>query len=206
MENLKMFKTSTLNLNKFNKTKNKNEEKQKNLNNNYDLLINEEIRKNYPVKLKIKMKKNINTKINLRKNPIFKKINSVDNLNKDNIIKNSIFNNTSINSFYKMKNNKINDNAIYIRNNSYVEQRQFNIYENKNALKEFNLTNEIVNSNPLLYNINHSNDKKRDLIMIWNKDNLKELKKIAFEKYENLKNSSMKKKKKKNHLKINMKI
>ena len=25
--------------------------------------------------------------------------------------------------------------------------------------------------------------------MIWNKDNLKELKKIAFEKYENLKNS-----------------
>ena len=130
-----------------------------------------------------------NTKINLRKNPIFKKINSVDNLNKDNIIKNNIFNNTSINSFYKMKNNKINDNAIYIRNNSYVEQRQFNIYENKNALKEFNLTNEIVNSNPLLYNINLSNDKKRDLIMIWNKDNLKELKKIAFEKYENLKNS-----------------
>ena len=197
MENLKMFKTSTLNLNKFNKIKNKNEEKQKNLNNNYDLLINEEIRKNYPVKLKIKMKRNINTKINLRKNPIFKKINSVDNLNTDNIIKNSIFNNTSINSFYKMKNNKINDNAIYIRNNSYVEQRQFNIYENKNALKEFNLTNEIVNSNPLLYNINHSNDKKRDLIMIWNKDNLKELKKIAFEKYENLKNSLNEKEKEK---------
>ena len=195
MENLKMFKTSTLNLNKFNKIKNKNEEKRKNLNNNYDLLINEEIRKNYPVKLKIKMKRN--TKINLRKNPIFKKINSVDNLNKDNIIKNSIFNNTSINSFYKMKNNKINDNAIYIRNNSYVEQRQFNIYENKNALKEFNLTNEIVNSNPLLYNINHSNDKKRDLIMIWNKDNLKELKKIAFEKYENLKNSFNEKEKEK---------
>ena len=185
MENLKMFKTSTLNHNIFNKIKPMDEENQKYLKNNH---FNEELDSEPSFKLKIK-EKSLNNKINLRKNPIFRKINSVDNLNIDNDIKNNNFNNTYVNSFNKNKKNKIKNNIIYIRNNSYEELRQYNIDENKNVLKDFNITKEVVNMNPLLYNLNYFNDKKKDIYKIWNRDHLTDLKKIAFEKYENLKKS-----------------
>ena len=185
MENLKMFKTSTLNHNIFNKIKLMDEENQKYLKNNH---FNEELDSEPSFKLKIK-EKNLNSKIGLRKNPIFRKINSVDNLNFDNNIKNNIFNNTYATSFNKNKNNKIKNNIICIRNNSYEELRQYNIYENKNDLNEFNITKEVVNMNPLLYNINRFNNKKKDIYKIRNRDHLADLKKIAFEKYENLKKS-----------------
>ena len=185
MENLKMFKTSTLNHNIFNKIKLMDEENQKYLKNNH---FNEDLDSEPSFKLKIK-EKNLNSKIGLRKNPIFRKINSVDNLNFDNNIKNNIFNNTYATSFNKNKNNKIKNNIICIRNNSYEELRQYNIYENKNDLNEFNITKEVVNMNPLLYNINRFNNKKKDIYKIRNRDHLADLKKIAFEKYENLKKS-----------------
>ena len=185
MENLKMFKTSTLNHNIFNKIKLMDEENQKYLKNNH---FNEDLDSEPSFKLKIK-EKNLNSKIGLRKNPIFRKINSVDNLNFDNNIKNNNFNNTYTTSFNKNKNNKIKNNIICIRNNSYEELRQYNIYENKNDLNEFNITKEVVNMNPLLYNINRFNNKKKDIYKIRNRDHLADLKKIAFEKYENLKKS-----------------
>ena len=195
MENLKMFKTSTLNHNIFNKIKTIDEEKQKHLKKSQDNQINEEIGNNFQLKLKIKNKKSLNSKINLRKNPMFRKISSFDNLNTDTNLKNNILNNIFGNSFNNIIKNKINNDIICKRNNSYEEERQYNIYENTNELKEFNIIKEVVNANPLLYNLNHFNDKKKDLHMIWNKDHLDELKKIAFEKYEILQKSFYEKEK-----------
>ena len=196
MENFKMFKTSTVNHNIFKKIQ---------LNENINNLTSGNNTNNFPLLLKIKNKNIIfNNENNIKeKIPILRKINSVDELNKDIKIKNSTNSyseNSNINinsrrkSFYKNKNNDIN-NYIHLINHSYMEEpRHFNIDENKNLLNNYNIMKEIANENPFIYNINYKNDKKKDGIIDLKKEDLNELKKIAFEKYEKMENSEEKSK------------
>ena len=181
MENIKMFKTSTVNHNIFKKIQ---------LNN----LTNGNNRNNFPLLIKIKNKKIFNNKINIKeKIPILRKINSVDELNKDINIKNSTNSYSDISninlrkkSFYINKDKEDINNYIHLINHSYAEDRHFNIDENKNILKDYNIIKEIANENPLFYNINYIIDKKKDRIIDLKKEDLNKLKKLAFEKYEKM--------------------
>jgi hypothetical protein len=171
MENLKMFKTSTVNHNSS-----KGVEKLKKLKFNRNSFYETMSSKSPLINIKFK-----DNKINLKKKKnIFKKINSFDELILENNYKNSynhIFNNTIGDTFNKNK--KLN-NLIYLRNNSYTQNKQNNISENE----EFNIIKEIINSNSPYYNINYKTVKNKS-----NNQTLSELKKIAFEKYDNMINS-----------------
>ena len=171
MENLKMFKTSTVNHNSS-----KGVEKLKKLKFNRNSFYETMSSKSPLINIKFK-----DNKINLKKKKnIFKKINSFDELILENNYKNSynhIFNNTIGDTFNKNK--KLN-NLIYLRNNSYTKNKQNNISEHE----EFNIIKEIINSNSPYYNINYKTVKNKS-----NNQTLSELKKIAFEKYDNMINS-----------------
>ena len=191
-ENLKMFKTSTMNHNIFKKWRNEDEDNQKNIKNQNSLFY-ETMGSNFPNISKIKnnpMYKKLNSK---KKNPIFKKINSADEFNVDNFLKtNNYLNNVNINinKFNINKNIYEDNNNRYIkRNKSYSQDRHYNITENRKILKELNITKEIANTNPLLYNLNFTQSKKENNNFISNKEQLNMLKKLAFEKYNNTEDS-----------------
>ena len=171
MENLKMFKTSTVNHNSS-----KGVEKLKKLKFNRNSFYETMSSKSPLINIKFK-----DNKINLKKKKnIFKKINSFDELILENNYKNSynhIFNNTIGDTFNKNK--KLN-NLIYLRNNSYTQNKQNNISENE----EFNIIKEIINSNSPYFHLNYKTVKNKS-----NNQTLSELKKIAFEKYDNMINS-----------------
>jgi len=185
MENLQMFKTSTMDHNIFKKWKNEDEEKQiqnKKYKNNLKTVGSDT-----PLILKIKKNK---TKMSLRKyNPIFRRINSLDELNIDN---NDL--KSSYNSFFDyMKTNSTNPNKAkkefnYKKNNNYNQNqiRNYNISENKKILKELNILKQVVNSNPFLYNINYKNYKKDNIDSNYNKSQFELLKKLAFLKRESM--------------------
>ena len=179
-----------MNHNSFKDFKKDHEEKQQNIKTNqfYDTMSH-----NFPKLLKIKSK-NINNK-NGKKNNIkkigFKKIGSLNEFNTDNYIStNDELKQLYANSFNK--NNYIyedinnNSNIDFKRNNSYNHKRQYNINKNKNILNELNITKDIANSNPLLYNLNFMQNKNENDKFISNKEHLNLLKKIAFEKYEGI--------------------
>ena len=182
LENLKMFKTSTINHNIF---KNITHEDKKE-NKKYQNLFSETMGSDSALKIKIKNKYYSNNKINLiKKNPIFRKIKSVDELKIDNRIEesnDSYLNNKDLNSFYNGKNKDINY-LIYSRNKSETPDRKYNINENLKIFKDFNILNNIANENPFLYNLNYIKLKNKSEKKI-NKEDLNKLKKIAFEKEE----------------------
>ena len=188
MENLQMFKTSTMDHNIFKKWKNEDEEKQIQ-NKKYNKNFYETVGPDTPLILKIKKNKNKN-KMNLRKyNPIFRRINSLDELNIDN---NDL--KSSYNSYFDyMKTNSTNSNKTkkefnYKKNNSYNQNqiRNYNISENKKILKELNILKQVANSNPFLYNLNYNNYKKDNIDSNYNKSQLELLKKLAFLKSESM--------------------
>ena len=183
LENLTMFKTSTINHNIFKKWKIEDEEKQqnikiKNINNYNNILFNGTSISYYHT-----INNNSRNKISLKKSPIeFKKISSFDN-----IPKNEIKNVTKNNDFYNYYNNikTFNNTRNKEENNfkkSLSSNQQFNLIGNKNLLEELEITKEIANSNPLLFNLNFNNAKNEYNNSIWNKDQFNILKKMAFEK------------------------
>ena len=189
-ENLKMFKTTTVNHNSFKDLKKEREEKQHNLKINQ---FYETMGPNFPKLLKIKTN-NINNKYGKKKNVkkiVFKKIGSLDEFNGDNYISaNDELRKLYANSFNTNKYmyediNNIN-NIDFKRNNSYNHKRQYNINKNKNILNELNITKDIASCNPLLYNLNFMQSKNENDKFISNKEHLNLLKKIAFEKYEGI--------------------
>ena len=73
--------------------------------------------------------------------------------------------------------------------NTHNDQRRFNLLGNKKILEELEITKEIANSNPLLFNLNFNNVKNENSNSQWNKDKLNILKKMAFEKNDNYEDS-----------------
>ena len=187
MENLKMFKTSTVTHNIFKKIKGKKLERLKiNRNSFYETMNSNYLLKNN----KDIIDDNIN---NL--NHFSKKNNSFDEFNLDNF--NNVNNNnlnyfscSTINDSFKQNNkNKSINNLINLRNNSFSNNRTKFISINKKDCEDFNIIKEIVNSNSLLDNINYNKiNKNNNNHPNLNKEQLNELKRIAFQNHDSLNN------------------
>ena len=189
MENLTMFRTSTINHNVFKKWKLEDEEKQqnikiKNINNYHNNLFNGSTYSFFP---------NLNSgfgtgsKMNLKKaQKEFRQISTFDDM--------SMKNNEFLNYYNNIKtsgnnNNNNRDENSFRKSNSVSQKRQFNLIGNKKILEELEITKEIANSNPLLFNLNFNNVKNESSNSPWTIDQLSVLKKMAFEKNENLDDS-----------------
>ena len=186
MENLSMSKTSTINHDAFKKWKMEDEEKQqniklKNLNNYNNILFNGTSSSYYPSI----NNNNVRNKISLKKKPVeFRKISSFDEEQiKDK--KNDYMN--YYNSIKTLNNNK--DETGIKKNNTFNQKRQFNLIGNKKILEELEITKEIANSNPLLFNLNFNNVKNENNNSPWTRDQFNTLKKLAFEKNDNFDDS-----------------
>ena len=169
MENLTMFRTSTINHNIFKKWKAEDENKQK------------KIRINHVNKYNTNFFNSLNSyfpKIN--KNPVFKKISSFDDKKKSN----------NLNKYDKLKNFAFNDLFIYgKKENSNDKQRPFNFVGNKQILEELEITKDIANTNPLLFNLNFNNTKSDNTITPKVENQINILKMMAFEKNDKMDDS-----------------
>ena len=180
MENLTMFRTSTINHNIFKKWRMEDEEKQekikiKNINNYNNNLLNAITYSNFI---------NSGNKLSLKKkSKEFRKLNSFDDVE----VNNKKSNDNIFNNYNNIKLNKEYNN--YNKNFIINQKRQFNLIGNKKILEELEITKEIANSNPLLFNLNFNNVKNDNINYSWNRDQLNALKKIAFEKSDNLDDS-----------------
>ena len=194
MENLTMFRTSTINHNVFKKWKIEDEEKQqnikiKNINNYHNNLFNGSTYSFFP---------NLNSgfgtgsKMNLKKSPKeFRQISTFDDMSVGEKKNNGNKNNEFFNYYNNIKtsgNNNREENS-FRKSNSMSQKRQFNLIGNKKILEELEITKEIANSNPLLFNLNFNNVKNESSNSPWTIDQLSVLKKMAFEKNENLDDS-----------------
>ena len=191
MENLTMFRTSTINHNIFKKWRMEDEEKQqnikiKNINNYNNNLFNGTSTSYYPT-----ITSNFSNKINLKKKPNFKKISNFDDFDEKKNLKN-FKNNDLINYYNNIKTISSDKSDKYKKNYSTGNndhKRQFNLLGNKKILEELEITKEIANSNPLLFNLNFNNIKNDNNNSPWNKDQLNILKKMAFEKNDGFEDS-----------------
>ena len=177
MENLTMFRTSTIDHNAFKKWKKDDEKKQKNIkinslnkyNNNILTGLNSLYDTYFP-------------KVNKAKD--FRKLSNLDEKKKNNVIinYNDLINMNIININNNDNNNSFNKGTKFLNNN---QQKQFNLVGNKKILEELEITKDIANINPLLFNLNFNNVKNDNTISPKVDNQLSMLKKMAFEKNEN---------------------
>ena len=168
MENLSMFRTSTIDHNIFRNWKNEDKEKQQNLKmkNIYDY---SNTLKNWNTET---YSKKIN-KMSLRKKKTY------DDL------KNLI--NKKSTEYFKYNNNlKViptkSEDKLYKTSKSINAKMKYNLTENKKMLEDLEITKEIANSNPLLYNLNFNSIKNENINPPWSLDQLNIVKKMAFQK------------------------
>ena len=171
LENLTMFRTSTINHNIFKKWKAEDEKKQQNIKiNNVNKYNNNFfnfglIDSPFP-------------KIN--KNPEFKKISSFDEKRKSNKVTN----------YDEYKNNPMNEFLSGGKKDLMNEKsKQFNFVGNKKILEELEITKDIANSNPLLFNLNFNSNKNEKAITPKVENQINILKMLAFEKNDKLDDS-----------------
>ena len=182
MENISMFKTSTINHNIFKKWKIEDEKKQQNIKikniYDYNSMHNETVSSYFP-----KLKENPGNKMGLRKKiSEFRKIGNYD----DKSFKQYLKNNDYFNYYNNIKSimaNKLED-MNYRKSKSINQKKKFNLITSKKILEELELTNEIANSNPLLFNLNFNNIKNEINNSHNNQEQLDILKKMAFENNE----------------------
>ena len=168
MENLSMFRTSTIDHNIFRNWRNKDKENQHNL------------------KIKNIFDYN-NTLYNMNSEPYSQKINKMS-LRKKNIhddLKNTI--NIKTTDYTKYTNNlkviqKKNEDIVQKANKITNDKVKYNLAENKKMLEDLEITKEIANSNPLLYNLNFNSIKNENINPQWSLDQLNTVKKMAFQK------------------------
>ena len=170
MENLTMFRTSTINHNIFKKWKVDDEKNQKAIKinnvNRYNNNFFHGLLSSYFPKIE--------------PNPEFKKISSFDEKKKINKMSN----------YDNIKNIAIDD--IFTnskKSGSNEKQKQFNFAGNKKILEELEITKDIANSNPLLFNLNFNNTKIDNTITPKIENQLSILKMMAFEKNDTLDDS-----------------
>jgi hypothetical protein len=170
MENLTMFQTSTINHNIFKKWKAEDEKKQQSIkinnvnryNQNY---FNGLISSYFP---------------KIEKNPEFKKISSFDEKRKSNKVTN----------YDEYKNNPMNEFLSGGKKDLMNEKsKQFNFVGNKKILEELEITKDIANSNPLLFNLNFNSNKNEKAITPKVENQINILKMLAFEKNDKLDDS-----------------
>jgi hypothetical protein len=179
MENISMFKTSTINHNIFKKWKKEDEKKQQNIKikniYDYNSMYNETVPSYFP-----KLNDNPRNKMGLRKKiSDFRLIGDYDDKNFIQISKNNDY----FNYYNNIKSLMANEqkDMSYRKNKSTNQKRNFNLIKSKKILEELELTKEIANSNPLLYNLNFNNIKTDFNNSHNNQEQLNVLKKLAFE-------------------------
>jgi hypothetical protein len=179
MENLSMFKTSTINHNIFKKWKKEDEKKQQNIKikniYDYNSMYNETVSSYFPKLTEIpRNKMGLRKKINE-----FRKIGNYD----DKSFKQYLKNNDYLSYYNNIKSLMANkqEDMSHRKNLSTNQKRKFNLIESKKILQELEITKEIANSNPLLYNLNFNNIKTDVNLSHNNQEQLNVLKKMAFE-------------------------
>ena len=179
MENLRMFKTSTMNKPILKKWKKEDEEKQINIRiknlmnltrNKIKFLNNKNLTRNNKSNFEL-----INNKYNSTNNskvvpPVLKKMNSADEFDINNHRE----------EIYTNMNNKDLHNFNIIKDKSYIDKRKKKLSENNKTLKTFNLSNEISNLNPLLYNLYFFDNESKENSTGINDDKFNQIKKLAF--------------------------
>ena len=179
MENISMFKTSTINHNIFKKWKKEDEKKQQNIKikniNDYNSMYNETVSSYFP-----KLNDNPRNKMGLRKKICYSRI--IGDYD-DKTFKQISKNNDYLNYYNNIKSLMTNEqkDMSYRKNKSTNPKRKFNLITSKRILEELELTREIANSNPLLYNLNFNNIKTDFNNSHNNQEQLNVLKKLAFE-------------------------
>ena len=168
MENLSMFKTSTVNHNLFKIWSEEDIKTQKNINFNKNM---------YYAYLSNGFSKAFKSGQNV--SPYRNRRNARTNSNKyiktkANNNENDILFQNFIKSYNKKKSGIINANKI-VQN-----QKKFNIFKNKKILEDMDLTKEIINSNPLLYNVNFYGKKNSSQNKEVPQSQLSSLKEMAF--------------------------
>ena len=119
----------------------------------------------------------------IEKNPVFKKISSFDEKKIINDINN-------INNFDNQNNAPFEDIIAKGKKIGVNEkQKQFNFAGNKKFFEELEITKDIANTNPLLFNLNFNNYKNNSIITPKIENQLSILKTMAFEKNEKLDDS-----------------
>ena len=178
MENLSMFKTSTMNKHILKQWKKEDKEKQinirlkniMNLSLNKIPIFNKNLTRNNKSNFEILNNKYTSTNYSKEKAPVLKKMNSADEFD--------INNNRE--EIYKNINNKDIYNFNIIKEKSYIEKRRKKLSENNKTLKNFKINNEISRINPLLYGLYFiDNESKQNEIGI-NETQFNEIKKMAF--------------------------
>ena len=185
MENLIMFKTSTMDHNLFKKWANDDIVKQKSLNENkknfYETIFFES---NYP---RTEFSKPDLYSIKKKgKGGSMKMYKTFYDFNSDNENENSEVN--SFNGFRKINDETINNEPNIKSNKPQIKRRNsqnFNLLDNKNILQDLEITKEIANSNPLLFNLNFNSLKAQNSHSKCSNEKLSALKKLAFEQYRN---------------------
>ena len=173
MENLTMFQTSTINHNIFKKWKEEDEKKLRSIKINN---VNRYNQKYFQGLLSSYFPK-------IEKNPVFKKISSFDEKKIINDINN-------INNFDNQNNAPFEDIIAKGKKIGVNEkQKQFNFAGNKKFFEELEITKDIANTNPLLFNLNFNNYKNNSIITPKIENQLSILKTMAFEKNEKLDDS-----------------
>jgi len=167
MENLSMFKTSTVNHNLFKIWSEEDIKTQKNINFNKNM---------YYAYLTNGFSKSLKSELN--SSPHSNRMNTMTNSSKYiktevNTNENDILLKNFIKSYNKTKSG-INANK------SVQNQKKFNIFKNKKILEDMDLTKEIINSNPLLYNVNFYGKKNYSHNKLVPESQLSSLKEMAF--------------------------
>jgi len=178
MENLRMFKTSTMNKSILKKWEKEDEEKQMNirlinimnLSDNKIPILNKSLTRNNKSNFEIIKEKYNTTNDKREKSPILKKINSTDEFDINNH-RDEIYANINYKDMY---------NFNIIKEKPYIAKRRKKLSENNKTLKSFNITRDISKINPLLYTLFFiDNDFKNNKIGI-NVDQFNQIKNLAF--------------------------
>ena len=191
MENLKIFKTSTMNKYILKKWEKEDQENQINikLNNLLNLNLTESNnRKANNFNKSLTRNNKSNTEFFTTKKTYDKKNNNNQKLKKMYSVDEFDLNNTNSDISSNMDNNNLyNFNSNIIKEKHYIENRRQKLSEDKKILNNFKITNIISKNNPLLYKLYFSDTKsKKDNIGI-NEEQFNQIKKMAFnEKKENV--------------------
>jgi hypothetical protein len=168
MENLSMFRTSTIDHNIFRNWRKEDKENQYNLKIkdifDYNNTLYNGNTESYSQKL---------NKMSLRKKNTYDDIKNTINIKSTDYI--------NYNNNLKVIPTK-NDNIFHKPSKSTNDKVKYNLTENKKMLEDLEITKEIANSNPLLYNLNFNSIKNENINPPWTLDQLNILKKMAFQK------------------------
>jgi len=174
MENLNIFKTSTMNQPILKKWKKEDEEKQINIKlinlTEENKNNNKRVTRNNKSNREIFNKKIINT-MKDNDNPKLKKIYSMDEIDINN--NSEIYSNMDNKDLYNFNSN--------IKDKPYIEKRRLKLSEDKKILNNFNLTKVVSNTNPLLYKLYFLDVKSKDNNIGINEEQFNQIKKMAFE-------------------------